>query len=167
MAIPTVEEAATQLQSLLGRLNQDISDADRSAVSDELVAFANPASGYAVPALPAYAELRETALRTSEELDRKLTRAALKRIRDRSEAISRLVAAIDSVTDKAEKDAQTLRLEVINHVLASTQSAVDAVNTAREAFEEGRTSDGYAALADTLKEIESLRNGVARRVDPS
>jgi hypothetical protein len=156
MPAPTIEQAATQLQALLGKLSENISDAERSKISDELVSFANPASDYGVPASPAYTELRETALRVSEEVDRGLTRAAIKRIRDRSEALSRFVAAIESVTDKAEKDAQALRLEVITRVQQFAKAAGDAIKEARKAFDEGRTSDAYDALEKVREEIETL-----------
>jgi len=94
MAIPTVEEAAEKLQEILGQIRQGLSAQERSRISDELVSFANPASEYRVPFRPAYAELRETALAVSDELDKGLSSAALARILKRTAALARYVTAV-------------------------------------------------------------------------
>lgn len=102
MAIPTVEEAAVKLQEILGRIRQGLSAQERSRISDELMSFSNPASEYHVPSRPAYAELRETALAVSDEIDKGLSSAALERIRKRTAALARYVTAVSAVTEEAE-----------------------------------------------------------------
>ena len=111
MASPTVEEAAEKLQEILGRIKQGLSAQELSRISDELVSFANPASAYHVPSRPSYAELRETALAASNELQRGLSSAALARIRSRAAALARHVTAVRMVTEEAENQVKALYIE--------------------------------------------------------
>jgi uncharacterized phage infection (PIP) family protein YhgE len=153
MAIPTVEEAAKILLDILDRISQNISDAERSKISDELLSFADPASYFGVPASPPYEELRERALEVSDELDKALSSAALDRIRNRAVALTRYLDTIKAVTDEAEKRAKALKLEII-------RSAANIVTTAQEAekaFKDNRSQDGYDAIKDVIDQIENLR----------
>lgn len=153
MAIPTVEEAANILQEILDRIGQNISDVERSNISDELVSFADPASHFGVPAGPPYEELRERALEVSEELDEALTPAALERMKNRGVALTRYVTAIKAVTDKAESNAKALKLKIIQ----SAANIVTTVQEAEKAFKENRSQEGYDAIKDVIDQIENLR----------
>ena len=161
MAIPTVEEASNKLQEILSQIALGISPSDRSRISDELVSYANPASSYGVPARPAYAELREIALTVSDELDRALTAAAIKRIRNRSAELARFVTAIKAVTDEAENNARDLKLKNLNEILQFSKKAVNIAKKARTAFEENQNQEGYAAIQSLIDEIENMRDNLA------
>jgi hypothetical protein len=156
MAIPTVEEAAEKLEEILGRIRQGLSAQERSGISDELVSFANPASEYHVPSRPAYAELRETALAVSDEVDKGLSKAALERIRKRTAALARYVTAVSAVTEEAESRVKALKLDVMKVVLSSSKTIVDTVKEAKKAFKEDRTDAGYAAIEKVIDELEGL-----------
>ncbi len=157
MAIPTVEEAANRLQAILAEIRDGLSDARRSQISDQLLAFANPASDDAVPATAAYAELRETALRTSDDLDRQISSSSLKRIRGRSETLSRYVAAINAVSMEAQRDAEALKLNVVNTVLHNTRDVIESVKRTKAAFEGQNFDEGFVSIEETLDRIENLR----------
>ena len=157
MAIPTVEEAANRLHTILTAIREGVSDTKRSQISDQLLAFANPASDDAVPATAAYAELRETALRTSDDLDRQISSSSLKRIRGRSEALSRYVAAINAVSMEAQRDAAALKLSIINTVLDKSRNVIESVKKTKAAFEGQDFDEGFASIEETLDRIENLR----------
>jgi len=156
MAIPTVEEAAEKLQEILGQIRQGLSAQERSRISDELVSFANPASEYRVPFRPAYAELRETALAVSDELDKGLSSAALARILKRTAALARYVTAVRAVTEEAESQARALKLDMMKVVLNSSKTIIDTAREAKKAFEEERIEAGYAAIEKVIDELEGL-----------
>ena len=152
MAIPTVEEAAKILHQILDRINQNISDAERSKISDELVSFADPASHFSVPASQPYEEFREMALEVSDKLDEALSSAALDRIRNRGAALTRYVAAIKAVTEEAKSNAKALKLDIIQ----STANIINTANEAKKAFEDDRSQEGYTAIENVIAQLEDL-----------
>jgi hypothetical protein len=147
----SVEEANVELRAILSKIQEGLSLSERSGISDELVRFAAR-----MPARAEYAELTQTAIDTSDTLDRAITKTALKNLKSRTASLIRYVTAINAVTNRAKQDAAEACLETVQKILEVTKSVTKSANDAKKALEEGNSNDGIAAIEKILEEIDKL-----------
>jgi hypothetical protein len=89
--------------------------------------------------------------------------AALNSIGQRTASLHRLTKDIQRVSDGANKDAASIRLEALTRALDATTASIRALNDLRDAVRnDAAAADLIAKLEDLVEKTQALRNELER-----
>ena len=147
----TVDEAKNILAGILGRINGSINDDARDALRDEILKFLEE-----IPGGPEFKGIQNMAVATDRDLSRAINESILKRMREREQELESHAQIISAVTQKAEKDAESLRLK---HLLAYTASAnqiAGSIQSIRTSLHANNLEDASHQTEQALKLVLNL-----------
>jgi hypothetical protein len=150
-----VKAAANQLEAILDRITNSISDDEKLQLRDAILEFKR-----SLPWEPEFKELRSIADDAFDDLGRSVNQSVLNRMRQRSKALSKYMETISSVTDRAEQDVDALRLKLISSVTTASRSVADAVREIKSSIDANdlpaASQKSEEALDMVLKLIEDV-----------
>lgn len=119
----TVNSAGQQLQGIIAKVKTGLTSQQRLTIREELGAFMT-----ALPFLPEYETIRQTANNVSLKLKRQITQNTLDDLESRNAALASHVSAMNAIRQEGVANAKSLKLEA---VLAVTDSVTEIVTAAR------------------------------------
>lgn len=156
MPRPTLPDAAAELREMLSRISETMTDDDRLALRDALNQFMAT-----LPWDSEFDELRALANETFDDLGRQVTRAALDRLRERRTRLARHVDALESVTNRANADAKSLRLELLAKFTAASAEALADLQTIRDAIRDENYQAAAARVDAVIARLIELQRTMA------
>lgn len=152
-----LEEQHQLLQRILAEIRQDLPDPAKLDIRRKLIDFMSN-----LPAGPEFTLLYDTANETSADVGRQSTAAAMKRLSERTAELSYQVGILQSVTKKAEADAQALSLKKIQLVATAVKDTADAINNARELIGQHKLDEAGPLLQKALDRMMQLAHEVTQ-----
>jgi hypothetical protein len=153
-----VKDAANTLESILDRITIGLSDDTRILIREEILEFKR-----SLPWEPEFAELRTIADEAFDDLGRSINQSVLGRMRQRSKALAKYMETISAVTDRAEKDVDTLRLKLIRSVTESSRAVAEAVKEIKSSIEANDLPAAAQKSEEALDLILKLIEDVSKR----
>lgn len=152
-----LEAQHQELQKILSEIRQDLSDQAKLDIRRKLTNFMSD-----LPAGPEFTLLYDTANETSSDLGKQITAAAMGRLRERTSELSYQVGILQSVTKKAEADAQALSLKKIQLVATAVKDTTDAINNARELIGQNKLNEAGPFLQKALDRMIRLTHEITQ-----
>jgi hypothetical protein len=147
----TLDTAANELEQILDRISAQLDDAQRLQIREELNAFKR-----SLPWDPMFAELRRLAQESFDDLGAALNAAVLKRLRERERELTKHVETLTSITDRANRNADQLRLKHIQMVTRAADEVAKAVKSVQTAIQSNDLPTAAAQTEQALALVQRL-----------
>lgn len=152
-----LEEQHQKLQKILSEIRQDLPDPAKLEIRRKLNNFMSD-----LPAGPEFTLLYDTANDTNSDLGKQISAAAMGRLSERTSELSYQVGILQSVTKKAEADAQALSLKKIQQVATAVKDTTDAINKARELIGQNKLNEAGPLLQKALDRMIQLTHEITQ-----
>ena len=152
----TVNSAGQQLQGIVAKVKAGLTNEQRLAIREEISAFMT-----ALPFLPEFETLRQTAINVSFKLKRQITQSTLEDLESGNAALASHVGAMNAIRKEGVANAKALKLEAVKAVTDSMGEIVTAARSVKASID----ADKLAEASGDIEKIIDITSDLISKVN--